>query len=394
MLLQCLLCLILIFILLYIINLIFIIFLVFHIVCLLRKLTYHIQHLPHQLLLDHTNYLTLLQRFTIHIQRQILRIYHTLNKPIQVFGKQLKIVRNHYSLHIQLHSRLPLINIPSTRLNFCRDALRKVHKSFEIHVTLSVKMRPFRWLLVIMRYHLVKLLVFLVTNHILVTIPNRLVSIHLLHRISCYCLHLLLLLFFLLIFFIFHFQILLILILLLLLFISILFHRHLHLLRKPYLYWMINEFTVMFYQLLNLITITIIHCILLQKQCYLRSPTQCIPPWILIYQKITLTILRLPYVLHIIFMTLTRHSHPIRHQKRRIKTHTKLTNHAHIRLTLRHRLHETSRARPCHRTQIAHQLRLRHTNTTIRNSYTLLRLVVLNVYLQLLLLVQYAGILN
>mmetsp|Transcript_17018 Transcript_17018/g.24056 ORF Transcript_17018/g.24056 Transcript_17018/m.24056 type:complete len:252 (-) Transcript_17018:806-1561(-) len=161
---------------------------------LLRHLTNQLESLSYKLLFDNFDNLTFLQRLTVDIQRQIIRVNDSLDE-IQVPRHQVKFIRDKDLPYVEAETRLHHFQVSLLKRKW--HFRGNIQNRFEVDVTLGIKVRPVLSIssAISLRNYLPKLLVLFVSNTIFVPCPNSWISINLLILVGGNLFHLWFLLF-------------------------------------------------------------------------------------------------------------------------------------------------------------------------------------------------------
>ncbi|KAL1420739.1 hypothetical protein MTO96_004472 [Rhipicephalus appendiculatus] len=86
-----------------------------------RNALHHVQGLAHKFLLDYLEQFVLLQRFTAHIQRQVIRVNHTTDETKVTRHHVLEIIGDEHTPNIELDViYLPSISVEGLCWLHCR----------------------------------------------------------------------------------------------------------------------------------------------------------------------------------------------------------------------------------------------------------------------------------
>mmetsp|Transcript_37998 Transcript_37998/g.86871 ORF Transcript_37998/g.86871 Transcript_37998/m.86871 type:complete len:393 (+) Transcript_37998:953-2131(+) len=343
------------------------------VVLLFGDLVEDLQALLHQILLDHSQDLVLLQGLPRNVQRQILRVHHTLHERQPLRNQLLTIIHDEHTTHVQLDV-VPLL-LPLEGVE--RSTSGHKQQCFELKLTLHRKVLHSQMVLPVVRQRLVERSVLLIRHILSLPHPQRLVLVQLLplvaHLLHLLCLLLLLVLLSVLVH-ILDLRLIALLFLLLLLLVLGVSHLFLRRLLHVQLDGKTDELRMLLHKILQPTLLQKLRLILLQEANNLGPALHLSVRLLLIlHDSERPTSSRLPNIL-LIIVALRDHSNLVRHQVRRVEPHTELTDHRHV-ASSRHRLHERLGSRLRNRPQVVHQLVLRHPDSGILDRESVVGLV-------------------
>jgi len=147
----------------------------FFLVISLHNVIYHVQTLLDQLSTDLFYHFGLLELFSVHIQREVITINHSLNE-VQVLRQQfIKRITNQNSPDIQFD--IALFALVVLIVEILRSSLRNVKDTSELHSSVSLEMSISHRIFFIFAKSLIEFVVFFFINVFCTSGPNSLVYV-------------------------------------------------------------------------------------------------------------------------------------------------------------------------------------------------------------------------